>query len=200
MVNFAINRNYSYSARYLNKCKKLSRHKQVNLHQKLLFLCYLQLQYRFVSLFTLICVNKEILHQAIAFLARREHVNKELKLKLLKREYSSNEIDEVLLFLTKENYQSDVKAAECIFRNRVNKGYGWRYIENEMSSKGVSDEVIRGVYQEFNYDWYSQAKEAYQKKYANTQILDNKDRAKRIRFLQYRGFSFDEIQTVLPTN
>lgn len=172
----------------------------MNLHQKLLFLCYLQLQYHFILIFTLSCVNKDILHQAIALLARREHVNKELKIKLLQREYLAVEIDEVLHFLTKENYQSDVKAAECIFRNRVNKGYGWRYIENEMASKGVSDEVIQGIYQEFEYDWYKQAKQTYHKKYANTEIVDNKDKAKRIRFLQYRGFSFDEIQTVLPTN
>jgi regulatory protein len=143
---------------------------------------------------------KEILHKAIALLARREHSSKELMQKLTMRGYMSDDIKDVLHFLQQENYQSDIRAAEAILRNRVSRGYGWRYIENEMSQKGVSSQIKTSLYQEHDVDWYHQAQMVYQKKYADTMIADQNDKAKRMRFLQYRGFSSDEIMTVLNTN
>lgn len=143
-------------------------------------------------------MNKELLHQAINFLSRREYVNKELKRKLMQRDFSSSDIDEVMNFLVEKNYQSDIRAAECIFRNRVNKGYGWRYIENEMNTKGVGNDIIHCLYQTCETDWFALAENTYQKKFGCAEITDQKDKAKRMRFMQYRGFSLDEIFAVLP--
>jgi regulatory protein len=58
-------------------------------------------------------------------------------------------------------------------------------------------------------DWYLQAELAYNKRFGiNTYIADSgngtldrkaeeKEQAKKIRFLQYRGFSIDEIMAVI---
>lgn len=138
-------------------------------------------------------MNKEILHKAIDFLSRRDHSKQELYNKLLKKEFDNDEIIVVLDFLQAKNYFNDLNFAEMILRSRVSKGYGWRYIVQELQQKGVSREVVSQLQENHEIDWYYQAELAYNKRFANAEIKDQKDKAKRIRFLQYRGFSTDEI-------
>jgi len=45
-------------------------------------------------------------------------------------------------------------------------------------------------------DWYIQAELAYNKRFDSSIVVDKKDKAKRVRFLQYRGFSTDEIMSL----
>lgn len=145
-------------------------------------------------------MNKDILHQAIGLLSRREHSIKELNQKLVQREHQHSDIEPVLQFLIAENYQSDIRAADCFFRNRVSRGYGWLYIKNELKQKGIANDIIHALYQEQHIDWYIQVQATYEKKFADMPIIDQKDKAKRFRFLQYRGFSLDEIFSVLNEN
>ena len=145
-------------------------------------------------------MNKDTLHKSIDLLSRREHTLKELMQKLLQRGHFRTDIDEVFAFLVEENYQSDFRAAECIFRNRVSRGYGWLYIKNELKQKGVSSDVVQSIHQEQDTNWYQQVEMTYDKKFSGSPINDQKEKAKRLRFLQYRGFSMDEILSVLNTN
>lgn len=145
-------------------------------------------------------LNKEALHSAIHLLSRREHSQKELIQKLLTREFQQDDLTEVIEHLLAKNYLSDERYAESMIRNRVNRGYGWRFIKNELGHKGVNSSTISAALQEQDIDWYVQAELAYAKKFGERVIKDQKDKAKRIRFLQYRGFSHDEINAVLSTN
>ena len=144
-------------------------------------------------------MNKAILHTAVDLLSRREHSIKELKNKLLLRDYPSEDFTEVINYLLAKDYLSNERFAESVIRQRVNKGYGWRFIENELKQKGLDSQTIILAKQEQHVDWYHQATRAYQKRFGCSVISDQKDRAKRIRFLQYRGFSSDEITTALNT-
>jgi len=145
-------------------------------------------------------LNKEALHSAIQLLSRREHSEKELTQKLLIREFHPDDLDEIIEYLLKESYLSNERFAESAIRNRVNRGYGWRYIKNELSQKGVDSATVSIVLEELDVDWYLQAQLAYDKKFGEQAIKDQKDKAKRIRFLQYRGYSHDEINAAMSTN
>lgn len=145
-------------------------------------------------------MNKAALHSAVNLLSRREHSNKELMQKLLAREFHQDDLAEVIEFLLEKNYLSDERYAESMIRNRVGKGYGLRFIKQELAHKGVDDTTIRMALQEQDIDWYLQAELAYIKRFGEQAIKDQKDKAKRVRFLQYRGFSHDEINAVLSSN
>ena len=145
-------------------------------------------------------LNKEVLHKAIDLLSRREHAVLELEKKLKSKAFSSDDISEVMSFLLEKDYVSDQRYTETMIRSRTSKGYGWRYIQNELQQKGVSAALIKTLGQEQDIDWYHQAELAYNKRFALKEIKDQKDKAKRIRFLQYRGFSIDEIMAVLQTD
>lgn len=142
-------------------------------------------------------MNKAILHKGIDLLSRREHSAFELRNKLRLREFQDDEITLVIDYLVEHDYLSETRFADSVYRTRVNKGYGKRYIENELSQKGISSTDIHSAAQALDIDWYQQVEIVYKKRFDNLPITEQKDKAKRIRFLQYRGFSTDEIFTVL---
>ena len=88
----------------------------------------------------------------------------------------------------RKNYQSDIRYAESYCRTRVNRAYGWRYIKASLVQKGVSHAIIGELNENDDVDWYLQAELAYNKRFRAKAITDNKDKAKHIRFMQYRGF------------
>ena len=162
-------------------------------------------------------MKKEILHRAVDLLSRREHSQKELYQKLVKKDFSADDIPAVLAYLIEKDYLSDQRFAESILRVRVDRGFGWLYIKNELKQKGVCLTIINQLDKNDEIDWYLQAELAYNKRFS-TPLVDyvvdddepishlsknkayqaaSKEKAKRMRFLQYRGFSSDQIITVL---
>lgn len=142
-------------------------------------------------------LNKAILHTSIDLLSRREHSKKELKEKLLIRDFSLDDIVVVIDYLINENYLSEERFADSVFRNRVGKGYGWRYIKSELAQKGVPNDIVQNLSLNCQIDWYLQAELAYNKRFGASLIKDQKDKAKRMRFMQRRGFDMDEIMVLL---
>lgn len=102
--------------------------------------------------------------------------------------------------LIAKDYQSEQRFAESVFRYRLSRGFGWCYIQNELQQKGVNSTIITALNPSQEIDWYLQAELAYNKRFADKEIKDQKDKAKRIRFLQYRGFSTEQIMTILQTD
>jgi len=120
--------------------------------------------------------------------------------KLQHKGFAASDIAEVIVHLQEKNYQSDQRYAECIIRNRVNKGYGPLYIAQALRQQGIASSVIEQEIKNQQIDWYLQAELAYNKRFADVAIKDNKDRAKRIRFMQNRGFSTEQIFTLLSSD
>lgn len=160
-------------------------------------------------------LKQTALHFAVGLLARREHSEAELIEKLSAREFSNVDIDETIELLHEKDYLSDERFAASCCRYRANRGYGWHYIVNELKQKGVCTTIIQNLRESCEIDWYLQAELAYNKRFGikdsaeinlddsldkkTKQKLIEKDKAKKIRFLQYRGFSTDEIITVIES-
>jgi len=144
-------------------------------------------------------LNKKVLHSAVSLLSRREHSQQEIFTKLLKKDFIADDIQPVLEHLMVKNYLSDERFAESVCRYRANKGFGWAYIKNELNQKGVSLDIINQLRNNNEIDWYLQAELAYNKRFGFSPIDNQKEKAKRIRFLQYRGYSYEQIMTVVNT-
>lgn len=65
-----------------------------------------------------------------------------------------------------------------------------------MVQKGVSHAIIGELNENSEVDWYLQAKLAYNKRFGAKAISDTNDEVTRIRLMQYRGFSTDQIMTL----
>lgn len=143
------------------------------------------------------CLKTEVLHSAVNYLSRREHSALELMDKLKTKGYSSTDISVIIEYLQEKNYQSDQRFAECSIRNRASRGYGWLYIKQMLKQKGVCENIINEEAKNQQIDWYLQAELAYNKRFAGIVIKDEKDKAKRLRFMQSRGFTLDQIFTLI---
>ncbi|NOQ89833.1 MAG: hypothetical protein GQ549_02695 [Gammaproteobacteria bacterium] len=136
-------------------------------------------------------------HVAVRLLSRREHSAEELRQKLVKREFEADEIANALLELKQGDWQSDERYAEAYIRSRQLKGFGPVRIASELRERGV-DELIVDHYLLADDDvWWQTIVHEYQKKYHGSRFEDYQEKAKRMRFLQYRGFSLDQIHEVV---
>jgi len=138
---------------------------------------------------------------AVGLLARREHSARGLAAKLHARGAGAPLIESLLARLIEERLQSDERFAEAYLRQRSDKGYGPLRISAELRERGIADPLIsaqlRQAEREGAIDWFERAAVTYAKKYGGRPIADIKERAKRMRFLQYRGFSHEQIAAVL---
>ena len=130
-------------------------------------------------------------------LARREHSAFELRRKLKQKDIDNAEIEETVDRLQREGLLSDERFAEAYIHMRRGKGYGPLRIALELRERGVAESDYVDYLYASEHDWLSVLKAAYRKKYGNTRYHDYRDKAKRIRYLQYRGFALEMISELI---
>ena len=130
-------------------------------------------------------------------LSRREHSAFEIRDKLQKRDFDEAEIVQAITELQQGGWLSDERFAEAYIRMRQLKGFGPIRIAMELSERGVDECIVDEYLRADDAAWQQTLVQQYQKKYRNKAIADYSDKAKRIRFLQYRGFPLDQIYQVV---
>ncbi|UPQ88339.1 recombination regulator RecX [Vibrio sinaloensis] len=134
---------------------------------------------------------------AMQLLSRRDHGEYELYQKLALKGYDQQEIQQAVNFCQDHNYLDDLRYAKSQIRQHVYKGHGERRIRQELQQKRVADSVVEAALVEEQQDWFELAKQAAQKKFKGNRAKDQKEYAKQVRFLQYRGYSFEQISYAL---
>ncbi len=134
---------------------------------------------------------------AVRLLSRREHSAFEIRDKLQKRDFDEAEIVQAITELQQGGWLSDERFAEAYIRMRQLKGFGPIRIAMELSERGVDECIVDEYLRADDAAWQQTLVQQYQKKYRNKAIADYSDKAKRIRFLQYRGFPLDQIYQVV---
>src|SRR3989442_339590 len=132
----------------------------------------------------------ELRQRALRLLARREHSRAELARKLAPHAGSAQELGSLLDSLIEEKQLSDERYTSERARWLARK-YGPARIRHDLRAKGVAEELIAGACS--RDDELEQASLALKKKYRTT-AATRKERARRARFLQGRGFSYEAIR------
>ena len=138
---------------------------------------------------------KEARKKAMDFLARREYGQTELIKKLADKGFHRDVAAEAVTQLTSEGLQSDQRFAESFVQSRINQGKGPVRIRMDLGQRGVGDSTIEIAIEEADADWCALAREQREKKFGASAPSDFKEKARQMRFLQYRGFEQDHIQS-----
>ena len=117
---------------------------------------------------------------ALDLLARREHSQQELKIKLQSRGYENSAISVLLNKLVISNLQSDQRFAQAYTQMRINKGFGPLRIQAELQQRGVATEIIQDLMIDKDAVWSEQIKKVRQKKFGTLIPKDFKIQARQI--------------------
>jgi len=128
-------------------------------------------------------------------LARREHSRLELERKLAARGFEHELIAEVLESLEQDNLLSDARFAQSFIVARYAKGQGPIRIRRDLAERGIEPQSAWFDSEEF--DWPRLARETRVRHFGAALPADLKDKARQMRFLEYRGFSHDQIRRAL---
>ena len=131
----------------------------------------------------------ELKARALRYLVRREHSRDELARKLAPYAESTQILEGLLRELESRKQLSNERFAEARTRQLARK-YGAARIRHDLKSKGVADELSSRAVAELNE--VEKAKQILARKY-RAPATTREERAKRARFLQSRGFSYDTI-------
>ena len=139
----------------------------------------------------------DIRRAAMNLLARREHSLGELRQKLLRQFDDEALVESQLQQLAAEKLQSDDRYAGSFARMRALRGYGPARVRQEMREKSIADAAMTLALETAVPDWSVLAEEVFRKKFGAPGRVELKEKARRARFMQYRGFSADHYQHLL---
>jgi regulatory protein len=134
---------------------------------------------------------------AMDLLARREHSYRELFDKLTARFGDAAPIRQTVQTLADEGLQSDRRFAEAYVHSRGQRLYGPQRIKAELRERGIDDELVDAALHGAGIDWSVQLEKLVFDKFGRKPAADFKERAKRMRFLQYRGFAANAIRRIV---
>jgi len=141
--------------------------------------------------------ERSVRSAALALLAGREFARRELVQRLLKRGHPADLVASVVEALAAGHLLSESRFVEQFVRQHAGRGHGPARIRAELRQRGVADDEIDVAIDTAGEDWMAHAREARRRKFGVSPPGDYRERARQARFLQYRGFSTEQIRAAL---
>ena len=133
--------------------------------------------------------------RALRLLAQREHSRTELAKKLKPHAGTEEDLTALLDELSLRKLLSDERYAES--RTRVLSRRFWAArIAHELRSVGVDEQLAEQALKAARVTEVERAREVWRRKF-RAAPQTREERARQVRFLQSRGFSFDAIRAVV---
>jgi regulatory protein len=143
--------------------------------------------------------DKKVEIAAVRLLARREHGTSELKRKLSAKGHEEGAVDRVLEKLGAKKLVSDERFVSTFVHHHARRGQGPVRIRAELRQQGIADSQIEQEIANSTVDWVGTASAVRRRKFGTQRPANLGERAKQARFLQYRGFTADQIRGALQT-
>jgi regulatory protein len=130
-------------------------------------------------------------------LATREHSQHELRRKLKQKGHAASDIEDVIEQLVAQRLQSDERFVDSFVNSYRERGKGPKRIRLELQQHQLPDELVEKYLDERDETWKKVAWQVKSKKFGSEQPDDFQQHVKQARFLEYRGFTQEQISAVL---
>lgn len=135
--------------------------------------------------------------KAMDYLARREYGARELVKKLMKAGYEPDVSADAVAELKHDGLQDDRRFVEDFVQSRINQGKGPIRIHADLGQRDIDKSLVEDILEEVAVDWAELARAVRHKKFGPALPVDFKEKARQMRFLQYRGFESSQLQAAL---
>jgi len=136
----------------------------------------------------------------LGYLSRREHSAGELLKKLSHLGFDPDDVNTVLTELKAQGLQSDERFTEAYVYHRSQKGYGPVRIIRELSERDIDRSLVNRYIDLQDDLWMSRARQAREKRFGAEIPKEYKEKARQSRFLQYRGFTHEQVRYSIQDN
>jgi regulatory protein len=134
---------------------------------------------------------------ALALLAGRDFARRELTARLLRKGFPEATVEAAVERLADERLQDEGRFTEQFVSREARRGRGPVRIRMELRERGVAEADADAALVASGVDWAGLARRERERRFAGVPPRDFPGRAKQARFLQYRGFSADQIRAAL---
>ena len=143
----------------------------------------------------------KLIAKALVWLGKQEYSVAKFTQKLVQQQATPSQIEQLVELFCQRGWLNELRYCQGFVRGRVAKGQGETRILHDGRAKQLDSELLNQAVQQAEIDWFELAADTYQRRYANNDLLKQadrqaafKERNKRMRFMQYRGFSFEQIE------
>lgn len=132
----------------------------------------------------------------ITLLARRDHSKHELLRKMRAKNYAEEEIQEAVATLGSKGFLNDQRFTENLVRSHRRKGHGPLRIFALLESHQIDSTIIAQHLDITDNEWLEATRTVWHKRFKGQKPVDFTEKAKQMRFLNYRGFTEEQIKAL----
>lgn len=140
---------------------------------------------------------------AFNYLTYSFRTEKEVRTRLYQKGISRENIEDIITDLKRLKLIDDFESAKYLVEKFIKKGYGTIYIESELKTRGINENIIKNVVSEcFNENSEKEIAVELMKKRKKTKgkITDLKEKRKMADYLYRRGFNWEIISEILDVD
>jgi regulatory protein len=134
---------------------------------------------------------------ALRLLNRRDFCAAELTARLVERGADPAAAVAVVADLGRERMVDDARYAEHYVAWHAGRGQGPVRIAHELRELGVADKIVEDAVESGSAAWRERCLRVRRRRFGSEAPQEWKERARQARFLQYRGFSAEQVRAAL---
>lgn len=135
---------------------------------------------------------------ALKYLSYKLRTEKEVRMKLQDDGFDSDSVEKALEELTALGYiNNKIFVQKYVYDRSKLKPKSKKLIKMELLGKGIQEDIIDEVLNDWNVDEASVAESLVKRKFGKYDLADEKIKRKAYMFLKHRGFSHDVIESAI---
>ena len=134
---------------------------------------------------------------ALRLLNRRDHCAAELAARLVERGAEAAQAEAVVAKLVSERFVDDARYAEHYVAAHAERGQGPLRIAQELAGRGMAPDIVEAAVASRDEAWKARCVALRRRRFGDAVPAEWAERARQARFLQYRGFSADQVRAAL---
>lgn len=132
----------------------------------------------------------------LRWLTRRDYSLHEIQQKLQTKGFLPQDSAPIIEQFLAKGLINERRFAENFIYWRSNRGYGPMRISAELQARGIPAEMIADLLEITDNAWIIGARKSWQKHFKGKLPRDFNEKMKQARFLQYRGFTREQIERI----
>lgn len=133
---------------------------------------------------------------ALYWLGRRDYSRIEITRKLQRKFGEEAEAEagfaELLDWLEGHRFLDESRYLEILIRSALERGHGLLRLRQNLQQRGLAKPLVEQGLANLEVDWFAQARNLRERRFGLKPVTEQKEKARQLRYLQYRGFTSEQ--------